>query len=94
MRSLILGLASRSSSQLFQSQLPDGYIAHMTNDNHDSMTPHSQSPVFGFVADIVSTATETSPRELFVQQMYESGASYISWWTGIGTGNSTDFTNS
>ncbi|MDD5502197.1 MAG: trehalase family glycosidase, partial [Candidatus Thermoplasmatota archaeon] len=65
----------------FQSQLPDGYIAHMTNDNLDSMTPHSQSPVFGFVADIVSDCDGNLTRaKWFVQQMYDSGASYISWW--------------
>ncbi|MDD5502604.1 MAG: trehalase family glycosidase [Candidatus Thermoplasmatota archaeon] len=65
----------------FGSQMPDGYIPHMTNDQLMVMTPHSQSPVFGFSALKISEQDPDKSRALaFEKEMYEKGEMFIQWW--------------
>ena len=74
-------IAEEVTLTMFGSQLPDGYIAHMTNDQLMAMTPHSQSPVFGYTSSKVAEQIVSEEEKLgFEKKMYDMGEKYISWW--------------
>jgi hypothetical protein len=66
---------------IFQAQRKDGFIAHMTDENAKPLTPHSQSPVFGWVGQkmIERRAGDPAYRE-FERELYERNALYLEWW--------------
>lgn len=62
-------------------QGPKGFLAHMTNEDLVSLTPHSQSPVFGWAAARVA---ERDPdpvrRRAFIEEMVNRGEQFLAWW--------------
>jgi hypothetical protein len=75
------GLAQDVILTIFDSQREDGYMAHMTNDKLKRVSPHSQSPVFGYTAQKILPHEPDRERALaFKRRMYEQGRAYIQWW--------------
>jgi len=62
-------------------QGPQGFLAHMTNEDLVPLTPHSQSPVFGWAAARVA---ERDPdpvhRRAFIEEMVHRGEQFLAWW--------------
>ncbi len=66
---------------IFQAQRADGYIAHMEDERAKPITPHSQSPVFGFSgSQIIERYADDPASKEFEKEMYEKGKLYIDWW--------------
>jgi len=66
---------------IFQAQRADGYIAHMEDERAKPITPHSQSPVFGFSgSQIIERFPDEPATKEFEKEMYEKGKLYIDWW--------------
>ena len=69
---------------IFESQRDDGYIAHMTNDRLKRVSPHSQSPVFGYTVQKILPLDADEDRRLeFERRMYEQGEAYLGWWQRV-----------
>lgn len=66
---------------MFEAQRPDGFIAHMADERAKPLTPHSQSPVFGYSAQRIMARYSTDPANLeFKRMMYQKGGLFIDWW--------------
>jgi len=66
---------------IFQAQRNDGYIAHMEDERAKPITPHSQSPVFGYSGvQILERYPEDPGSMQFKKEMYEKGKLYLDWW--------------
>jgi len=73
--------AEQVISTVMAPQGPRGFLAHMTNEDLAPLTPHSQSPVFGWAAARVA---ERDPdpvrRRAFMEEMVDRGEQFLSWW--------------
>ena len=66
---------------IFQAQRKDGFIAHMEDERAEPITPHSQSPVFGFSGGkMIDRYYDDPDYKRFEKEMYEKGKLYIDWW--------------
>jgi putative isomerase len=66
---------------VFQSQRPDGFIAHMTDENMKPLTPHSQAPVLGWAGARIMERDDADPAaRMFKQTLYDKSKLYLEWW--------------
>jgi hypothetical protein len=66
---------------MFDAQRPDGFIAHMADERGKPLTPHSQSPVFGYsAARILSRHPEAPGFTEFKKELYDKSKLYLGWW--------------